>query len=444
MLQNGRNPELFAEALSVIPGGINTSLRRACGEIVFTAAQGATLTDAEGHHYIDYHLGFGPVVLGHNFPAVNNAILSMMQKLDIAGAGTTIGETALARKICQHVPSAEKVLFCNSGSEATYSAIRLARAVTGRKKIIKFQGCYHGWHDSVAMNLISSPDRVGKRDPLSAGSLSEVQALTELCAYNDLDGVEKTIAANRHQIAALIIEPVPHNVGCLLPEPGFLQGLRDLTRSHGIVLIFDEVITGFRHHLGGYQALCGVTPDLSTLGKALGNGFPISAVCGKRELMDRYSTHPDGDVLFAGTYNAHPWACAAALATIETLEKQDVHKRLFQLGNTLRQGLTEIADRLHVGATVAGFGSVYVVYFMDGPFRTYTDLLRNDETRFVAYRRALLERGIFELPMNLKRNYISFSHTDQHIQATLQAAEDSFRHICSIPVSRAGVLTSSR
>ncbi|GBC77753.1 Glutamate-1-semialdehyde 2,1-aminomutase [bacterium HR08] len=433
----GRNRELFSDASAVIPGGVNTSLRRIEPPLVFTRAHGAIIADVEGREYIDYHAAFGPVILGHNMEAVNQRVREAMQRLDLIGVGTTDLEIALARKICAHIPSAEKVLFCNSGSEATYQAIRLARAVTGRRKIIKFQGCYHGWHDAVALNVISPAERLGRRDPLSAGSFPEVVDATLVCRFNDLEDVERTIRDHRGEIAALILEPIPHNIGCVLPKPGFLEGLRELTRQHGILLIFDEVVTGFRHHLGGYQKICGVIPDLTTLGKSMANGYPIAALCGRRELMDRFNTHPEGDVFFAGTYNGHPLGCAAALATIEILETQPVHERIFRLGERMRSGLREIVERLGIPATVTGFGSIFVLYFLEGPIESYADLLRNDVERFLTYRRKLIERGIFELPLNLKRNHISFSHTEEQIEHTLQVAEDVLKEIAaSRPFSR--------
>ncbi len=423
----GPNCSLVDRACEFMPGGVNTSLRRVEPRLVFSRAAGAIITDADGKDYIDYHAAFGPIILGHNFEAVNRRVRKAMDTIDLIGSGTTEIEIELAQKICQHIPSAEKVLFCNSGSEATYDAVRLARAVTGRTKLIKFQGCYHGWHDYLAMNVITSAEKLGGRDPLSAGSLSEALDHTIVCQFNNLDDVEEAVKRNRGEIAALIIEPIPHNIGCVLPKPGFLEGLRELTTREGIVLVFDEVITGFRHSLGGYQKICGVTPDLTTLGKAMANGYPIAAICGKRELMDRFNTRAGGDVFFAGTYNAHPVGCAAALATIGTMESLNVHEHVFRLGEKIRRGLQEIMERLKVKATVAGFGSVFLTYFQEGPIESYTDLLRNDQKLQVEYRRRLLDRGIFKLPLNLKRNHISFSHTDTHVENTLQAAEDVLR-----------------
>ncbi len=431
------NQKLYQQACEVMPGGVNTSLRRLPGfPLVIRRASGAIITDADGRDYIDYHAAFGPIVLGHNFEPVTRRAIESMGRVDLLGVGTLEVETELARKICAHVPSAERVLFCNSGSEATYHAIRLSRAVTGRKRIIKFQGCYHGWHDAVAMNVISAPDKIGKADPLSAGSLPETLAHTAVCAFNSLDSVEEAFRRRPGEIAAIILEPVPHNIGCVLPRPGFLEGLREMTRQEGALLIFDEVITGFRHDIGGFQKVAGVTPDLTTMGKAMANGFPMAAVAGRAGLMDRFNTAAGGDVFFAGTFNAPPAACAAALATIETMETEGVHAHIFRLGERMRRGLAEIAGRHGICATVAGFGSVFVLYFQDGPIESYADLLRNDGDTFVRYRRMLNERGIFELPMNLKRSHISFSHTDAHVERTLEAAADAMREL-----ARAGTRT---
>jgi glutamate-1-semialdehyde 2,1-aminomutase len=423
------NRTLYDAACAVIPGGVNTSLRRISPPLVFRRAEGAIITDVEGKQYIDYHAAFGPIVLGHNHPEVNGRVAKAMQELDLLGAGTTEYEIELARKICEHVPSAERVLFCNSGSEATYQALRLARAVTGREKIIKFQGCYHGWHDSVAMNVITPAGRIGRPDPLSDGSLRAVTEKTLVCAFNDLEEVDRAVRANRDEIATIILEPVPHNIGCVLPEPGFLEGLREIATRNGILLVFDEVITGFRHGLGGYQKSSGVTPDLTTLGKAMANGFPISAVCGRREFMERFNTHPDGSTFFAGTFNGHAYACAAALATIEVLERPAAYDRLFALGERMRRGLRETVARLGIEAVVAGFGSVFLLYFMEGPVRTYTDLLRNDGERFVAHRRTMIEDGVFQFPMNLKRNHISLSHTETDIDRTLEVCESALKKL---------------
>jgi glutamate-1-semialdehyde 2,1-aminomutase len=418
---------VLAAAADVIPGGYNSNQRGIDPPIAIRRAQGAYFEDVEGRHYLDYHAAFGPMVLGHCYPEVVDAVASALRETDLYGVGITEMEVALARKIVDHVPSVDEVLLCNSGSEATYHAIRLARAVTGRPKLIKFQGCYHGWHDAVLRNVLSRPEMVGQRDALSAGMADAVVDNTLVCRFNDLEDVERTLRSNPDQVAGIILEPIPHNVGTLLPEPGFLEGLRALCDREGIVLIFDEVISGFRHHVGGYQTVCGVTPDLTTMGKAMANGFPMAAIGGKRRLMDHFNSNPGGDVFFAGTYNGHAAGVVAALATIELLETGKVQEHTGRLGDRLRTGLQEIADRAGVPALATGFGSIFVLYFMHGPARSYDDLLRNDADLFVRYRQELIKRGVFELPVNLKRSHVSYSHTDQDVDRTLQAAEDSLK-----------------
>jgi glutamate-1-semialdehyde 2,1-aminomutase len=420
---------LYEQACQVIPGGVNSSLRNILPHLVIKQATGATLLDADGNEYIDYQAAFGPPLLGHNHPAVNRRVAKALEACLLPGVGTTELEIKVARKVQQHVRSAEKVLLCNTGSEATYHAIRVSRAFTGRTKILKFQGCYHGIHDYVLRNVISPAEKVGKLDAGSAGIPPEVLESTLVCAFNRLEEVEQTLTRSRGQVAAIILEPIPHNIGCVLPKPGFLKGLRELASAHGAVLIFDEVVTGFRHHLGGYQSICGVTPDLTTLGKAMANGFPMAAVCGKAAIMDRFMTRPGGDTFYGGTFNGNAVGCAAALATMEMLEREPVHQHVFRLGERLRQGLREIHARLGISATVAGYGSIFLTYFMEGPIESYTDLLRNDAARFVEYRRRLIERGILKLPTNLKRNHMSYAHTDAHVDRTLEACEDVLKEM---------------
>ena len=273
-------------ARAAIPGGVNSGQRSVAGleDLVVTHTSGATFTDAAGRVYTDYHAAFGPPLLGHNDPDVDNAVAETARALDLVGVGVTPGEVDLAELLIECVPSIERVLLTATGSEATFHALRLARGVTGRRYIIKFQGCYHGWHDAVAMNVISRPEMVGKKDPLSTGILPEVLESTIVLPFNDLVAVKKAVDEHDGKVAAIILEPIPHNIGAVLPEPDFLRGLRTLCTERDIVLIFDEVITGFRHNIGGYQAVTGVIPDLTTLGKAMANGYPISAVGGRAVL----------------------------------------------------------------------------------------------------------------------------------------------------------------
>ncbi len=428
-LSYNKSQELYTKANKFTPGGVHTSIRNVSPHLIFTKAQGAYLYDADGNRFIDYQAAFGAYILGHCYPKVTDRVIEAIRQTDLYGVGTTDLEIELAEKICRHVPSAEMVLFCNSGSEATYHAIRLSRAVTGRTKLIKFQGCYHGWHDYVARNMLSTADKIGERDPGSAGMMDEAVDNTLICTFNDLADVEQTFRSHPGQIAALIVEPIPHNIGCIMPQPGFLAGLKELCRIYGSILIFDEVITGFRHHLGGYQKVAGVTPDLTTMAKAMGNGFPIAAVAGRMDLMERYNTKPGGDVWFAGTFNGHAVGTAAAIATIEEMENQPVHEHVFALGDRMRSGIRQILDRLGIEAYVAGFGSVWTTYFMNREPLNYTDLMDNDADFYVAYRRKLVERGIFKMPMNIKRNHISYSHTEEHIDSTLQTIEDVLKEM---------------
>ncbi|WP_127579344.1 aspartate aminotransferase family protein [Paenibacillus koleovorans] len=424
-----KNTQLHEESKKYTPGGVHTSIRNVDPFLVFTKGEGAYIYDADGKKYIDYQAAFGPFILGHNHSYVNGKVIEAIGRTDLYGVGCTDLEVELARKICKHVPSADQVLFCNSGSEATYHAIRLSRAITGRKKLIKFQGCYHGWHDYVARNMLSAWDMIGKRDPGSAGMMDEAIDNTLVCTYNDLDSVESTLQANKGEVAALIVEPVPHNIGCIMPLPGFLQGLRELCSAHGVILIFDEVITGFRHSIGGFQQVAGVTPDLTTMGKAMANGYPIAAIAGKREYMQRFNTQPGGDVWFAGTYNGHAVGTAASIATIEMMENEPVHEHIYRLGEKIRSGIRDIHSRLGIRAYVAGFGSVWTTYFMDFEPLNYSDLEKNDAGLYVNYRKKLIERGIFKMPMNIKRNHVSYSHTDADIDYTLEVIETVLKEL---------------
>lgn len=418
---------LAARAAAVIPGGVNSGQRQVAGleDLVIAATSGSTFTDASGRVFTDYHAAFGPPLLGHNDPDVDAAVAAAGRSVDLMGVGVTQVEVEVAEKLVEHVPSLEKVLLTSTGSEATFHALRVSRAATGRRHVIKFQGCYHGWHDSVAMNVISPAEKVGRKDPLSQGMLPEVVDATIVCRFNDADEVERALV--EHDVAAIILELIPHNIGAVLPQPGFLERLRELATKHGAVLVFDEVITGFRHGLGGYQAIAGVTPDLTTLGKAMANGWPVSALGGKAELMDLFSTTPGRPAFFAGTFNGHPATTAAALATIEKLEREPVHEHVFRLGERARTGLQALYDRLGVPAVVAGFGSVFVSYFLDGPVVSYDDLLRNDVDLFIGYRRELMQDGIFELPLNLKRSHFSYAHTDDDVDRLLEATEGAVR-----------------
>jgi len=422
------NASLFQRATAVTPGGVNSGIRGLPDPIVWERAEGAKLYDTDGDVYLDYHAAFGPIILGHNHPAVNAAVAQAMTQVDLIGAGTTELEIRLAEKIVEHLPSAEMALIFASGTEATYLAQRLARAATGRMKLVKFQGCFHGWHDYLLMNIISAPEKIGQKDPASAGMLPEAIENTIVLPFNDTEALERTVKTQGHEIAAIILEPIPHNIGCVLPQLEFVQTLRRLCDERGIILTFDEVITGFRHGLGGYQEKLGITPDLTTLAKAIANGYPCAALAGREELMMRFSS-AGGDVFVGGTYNGHPLATAAALATIAELEDGAVHRHIFRLGDKARRGLQEIADRLDIAMTVAGYGSVFVPYFMSGAITRYADLLRNNTEADTRFRTEMTKRGIFMLPLAMKRNHISAAHTDADVDRTLNAAEDVLKEM---------------
>ncbi len=417
------NASLFDRARAVMPGGVNSGTRGLKEAIVWQDAEGAYLVDADGRRYLDYHAAFGPIILGHNHPAVNEAVAQAMTRVDLTGVGVTELEIRLAEKIVEHLPAAEMALLFASGTEATYLAQRLARAVTGRRKLVKFQGCFHGWHDYLLMNIISPAHKIGKKDPASAGMLPEAIDNTIVLPFNDSQAITSTVQAQGQEIAAIILELIPHNIGCVLPQPEFIKTLRRLCDERGIILIFDEVITGFRHGLGGYQEKLGVQPDLTTLAKAIANGYPCAALAGRKELMMRFSS-AGGDVFVGGTYNGHPVATSAALATIHELEDGRVYERLFRLGDKVRRGLRDIANRLDIDMTVAGYGSVFVPYFMSGGIKRYQDLLRNNSAADVLFREQMGKRGIFMLPLALKRNHISAAHSEADIDHTLAVAED--------------------
>ena len=424
-----RKAPLPERARKVIPGGVNSGQRGIPGleELVIASTNGAHFTDGEGRTYVDFHAAFGPPLLGHNDPDVDRAASDAVRRVDLMGVGVTELEVELAERLAEYVPSVEQVLVTATGSEATFHALRLARAATGRKRILKYQGCYHGWHDAVAMNVISPRDRVGGRDPMSTGMMPETVEATAVVPFNDLEATERVLAEG--DVAGVIVEPIPHNIGAVLPDETFIPGLRDLCDRYGTVLILDEVITGFRHALGGYQSICGVTPDLTTMGKAMANGYPIGALGGRADLMELFSTTPGKPVFFAGTYNGHPGCVAAAIATIDKLASQPVHDHVYALGGRARAGLTDLYAGLGQPAEVSGYGSVFVTYFVDHPVRNYEDLLDNDVDLFTGLRMAQMEHGVFELPLNLKRSHFSYAHTDDDVDTLLAAAEAGWRDL---------------
>ena len=415
-----------------IPGGVVSVNRAVRPEIVFTRGRGAFLWDADGKQYIDYHAAFAAHFLGHNDPWVNAAVRRAMEREDsLYGAGTTELEGRLAELLCTHVPSLESVQFLNSGSEATSQAIRLARAATGRNHVIVIQGGYNGWHNDVACNLMTPLAVLGpRRSPgeypyhaISAGVPDEHRCLVHAVNFNDLESVE--YVCRRYPVAALISEPVLQNIGVVQPRPGYLAGLRRLADEHGFIFILDEVKTGFRHALGGYASIAGVTPDLAVFGKAVANGYPMAIVGGRRDLME-YFVHPDAGrrVLLAGTYNAHPLPTAAAIATIERLLEGGggVYRHVERLGEQMQAGLESIVRKLGVPAVVARQGSAFCLYFMDHLPVDWHDLAgHNDTSLDEAMRQRLIERGVYAFPLAMKQMSISYAHTDANIERTLDA-----------------------
>lgn len=414
------NEAIARRAEAVIPGGLLSPSRRLGAPVAFAKAEGPYLFDADGNRYTDYHCAFGANVLGHRNPAVFNAIAEVNESLDLIGAGVLELEVEVAELLVSAIPCADQIAFCSSGSEATYHALRLARAYTGRKQIIKFQGGYHGWHDYVAMNGQSSRQMMNSFDPMSDGILYDAARHTKILPYNDATAVEEYIKANPGDVAAIIIEPIAHNMGAVIAQDQFLRDLRRITTENGVVLIFDEVITGFRHALGGYQSIVGITPDLATFGKAATSGYPIGLVAGRREIMERVGRTGEGAVFMGGTFNGTPSSLAAVKATVQELSKPGVYDRLFDLGNYLRKQIDQIIARHGIKAQTAGFGSVWLVYFFDGEFSDYADLLRNDNELDMRFRRALIAgRHIFQ-PLQLKRLYLSLSHDKSVLNDTLE------------------------
>ena len=424
-----RGEELALAAARVIPGGVNSTTRAIGAPYGFARGEGAHLTDVDGHTYLDYHAAFGAMILGHRAPVVEEAVVRSTAAVGLSGLGVTPAEVELAALVSESIPSVDLMVTLSTGSEAVAQAIRLARAVTGRPLVVKFQGGFHGWSDAVARNVISPPERAYGLDPLSQGILRPALDATLIAEFNDLDSVRALFEEHPDEIAAIILEPIPHNVGSLVPTQDFVEGLRALATERSSVLIFDEVITGFRHALGGYQSICGVTPDLTTFGKAMGNGYPIAGLGGRRDLMENFDS-AGGSVLLAGTFNGNASSTAAAIATVRYLrDNPDFYQRTYALGDRIRAGLTEISTDLGITTRVAGFGGVFAMYFLAEEPSGYRDLLRNNHAAYVAFHRRMTERGFLMLPMALKRNHISGAHTTDDIDRTLEVASDVLREL---------------
>jgi glutamate-1-semialdehyde 2,1-aminomutase len=418
-----RSEAAFAAAQQLIPGGVNSPVRafKSVGGTprFIERAEGPYIFDIDGQRYIDYVLSWGPMILGHAQPEVIAAITRQAQHGTSYGAPTEL-ETELARLVCALVPSVEMVRFVNSGTEATMSALRLARAYTGRSKILKFAGGYHGHADFLLSNAGSGVATLGL--PASAGVTSGQTADTITVEFNDLAAVEQAFETVGGEIAAIIVEPVAGNMGLIQPQPGFLQGLRDLTLRHGALLIFDEVMTGFRVARGGAQELFGITPDLTCLGKVVGGGLPCAAYGGQRSIMEHVA--PIGPMYQAGTLSGNPLAMAAGIATLERLTS-DLYDRMEQAGRRLVDGLREIAARRDIAMQSDAVGSMIGFFFAPEPVQSYADAKRLCDTALYGrFFHAMLERGVYFAPSQFEAGFLSVLHDDEIIDQTLAAAHD--------------------
>ena len=420
------NHDLFTQAQKHIPGGVNSPVRAFKGvggdPIFFREGKGAWITDAEGKRYIDYIGSWGPMILGHAHPDVISAVQESVTHGLGFGAPTEI-EIEMADTLCRLVPSMELVRMVSSGTEATMSAIRLARGFTGRDKIVKFEGCYHGHADSLLVKAGSGALTLG--EPSSGGVPASLAEHTLTLTYNDLDSVRDCFSELGDQIACIIVEPVAGNMNCIPPSEGFLQGLREICDQSGAVLIFDEVMTGFRVSLGGAQEYYDVKPDLTTLGKVVGGGLPVGAFGGKREVMECIA--PLGSVYQAGTLSGNPVAMAAGLSTLKLIQAPDFHKKLSATAKTLVEGLQQRADKAGIPLTTNQVGGMFGVFFTDEKQVTsFEQVSQCDQERFKKFFHGMLNEGIYLAPSSYEAGFVSAAHGEAEIQATLDAAEKVF------------------
>jgi glutamate-1-semialdehyde 2,1-aminomutase len=421
MTSRTKSEQLFAEALKYIPGGVNSPVRafRAVGGQPFfvNKAKGARVWDVDGNEYIDYVGTWGPAILGHAHPKIIKAVRAAAQN------GTSFGipnpfEVTLAKMICSWAPSVQKVRMCNSGTEACMSAIRLARGFTGRDKIIKFDGCYHGHADSLLVKAGSGALTFGNPD--SAGVPAAFTQHTIVLPFNDREAVKAAFAANPQQIAGIIVEPVPGNAGLYLPQPGYLTFLREITTANGALLLFDEVMTGFRLAKGGAQERFGIMPDLSCFGKVIGGGLPVGAFGGRAEIMDCLA--PVGPVYQAGTLSGNPVAMAAGIAALEELAASDAYAKLERLGTALEAGMKNAAKSAGVPVQFNRCGSMFCAYFTSEPVHNAAEAMKSDRERFKRYFHRMLAEGIYLAPSQFEAGFLSTAHTAADIEKTVKAA----------------------
>lgn len=421
MISRAKSEALFAEALKYIPGGVNSPVRafRAVGGQPFfvNRAAGAHVFDVDGNDYVDYVGTWGPAILGHAHPKIIRAVQAAAEQ------GTSFGipnplEVTMAKLVCAAVPSVQKVRMCNSGTEACMSAIRLARGFTKRDKIVKFDGCYHGHADSLLVKAGSGALTFGHPDSL--GVPASFTQHTIVAPFNDEEAVRAVFEANRGQIAGIIVEPVPGNAGLYLPKPGYLEFLSRITSEHGALLIFDEVMTGFRLAPGGAQERFGITPDLSCFGKIIGGGLPVGAFGGRAEIMDCLA--PLGGVYQAGTLSGNPLAMAAGIAALEELKSTNAHAQLEELGAQLETGMCDAAKSANIPVTFNRCGSMFCGYFTDQPVHNLADAMHADRVRFAKFFHGMLDAGVYLAPSQFEAGFLSTAHTGADLEHTVAAA----------------------
>jgi glutamate-1-semialdehyde 2,1-aminomutase len=423
-MQSKRSQELFDRARAVTPGGVFDSQRKTePAMIAFSRGAGSHAWDVDGNEYVDYHLAFGPLVLGHCHPEVMKAVKAQVEVSDIWNAGILEQEVQVAEKIAHHVPSAEKVRFAVSGSDGIFTAIRIAKGFTKRKKIVKFIGGYHGTNDNVMVDIAPAFGKSTGPHLEAEGVDERVAETTITVPYNDEAALSRVFKENKGEIAAVLAEPVMHSaVGCIKPQEGFLEFLREITQRNDSLLVFDEVITGFRHAIGGAQSLFKIVPDLTVFAKALANGFPIAVVCGRGDVMDEL--RPVGNVMDLGTYLAHPVSLAAAKVTIAVLETGKPYEQMIAASESVQKGISASIEELGIDAHVSGFRSIFVVYFTRHEIRRYSDLSHINLVAAKKFKIDLMSKGILTLPLPIKRMHVSAVHSKTDVEKMIDVCHE--------------------